>query len=114
MNKDLLFDTKKIRFATAMSELLFTMRNESDANVDGVSKERSDEIAGDPVHIANIKNRIFQAIFAQAQYSTDYFETDETTGEYTYTPEEVYDYCYEYDNYIQEVVQSKLKTKYKV
>lgn len=113
MNKDLLFNTKEIRFAVAMSELLFTMRNESDANVDGVSKEHSDGIAGDPVHIANIKNRIFLAVFNAAINDSDYFETDET-GEYTYTPEEVYDYHYEYDNYIQEVVQSKLKTKYRV
>ena len=125
VDEDIVFDldkeeyamTKEIRFAKAMSELLFTMRNESDANVDDVSKERADAIAADPVHITEIKLRIFKHVYEDVCNFPQNFQINEETGEYEYTTD-VYDYGFSYDNYIENLVekerQSKLKTKYKV
>lgn len=108
--------TKETRFAKAMSELLFTMRHSSMAEVDGTTEEQRNTIADDPLHKCEIKLHIFKHIFEDVTNYPQNFEQDEN-GEYVYTID-VYDYCYSYDIYIEELVkkerQSKLKITYRI
>jgi len=99
--------TKEEKFAIAMSELLFDMRNEDLANTivlddDGnqIPVDFIDKILEDDNHQKVMKEKIRETIMNTFAWNPNSFNKDDE-GNYVYTAPNTYDYAYFIDDYIQ-------------
>ena len=98
---------KEERFAEAMSELLYDMRNEDLANTivlddDGnqIPVDFIDGILEDDKHQKLVKDKIRETIMNTFAWNKNSFNKDEE-GEYVYTAPDTYDYAYVIDEFDQ-------------
>lgn len=90
-------------FATAMSELLFEMRIESDMpygnECEYVPQEFAEKIIDDPAHMLLIKKRIYENVLADVNQSPNKFINEHGVLGYT---TDTYDHAFSVDAYVDE------------
>lgn len=114
--KDL--QTRAEDFAKRMSNELFIMRAESDfICAEQIPDEFITKIVDDPIHIKNVKDIIHNAVILDVLLNPDDYVTDDE-GNFIYSHDECYDYCYHLDNYIEAQFnnerEARLKVRYKL
>lgn len=110
--------TKKEDFARRMSDEIFTMRVESDfLGAEQTPEEFINKIIENPEHIKGIKKLIYDNVLIDVTENPDWFVTDKD-GDYQYSYDACYDYCYLVDGYIEtqyeNVREARLKVRYKI
>jgi hypothetical protein len=99
--------TKEIKFAKAMSILLFQMRIE---DYEGETKEFTDRILDNEHHIKMMKNIIYLNILEAVNENPKQFNTDDN-GDYKYTAPDTYDFAYAVDTYVEEQYELERKAR---